>query len=247
MKNLTTIIKSGSLKQRTKLLSEYVARETFNREPLLTKHEFNILRDSFDEPEERRVWNKHLTFSENMTIAILNLQIKGLDIRENLGDFSFYVSIFNSTQDQEDSVNIVLNSLPMEERIKTAKKVAFKMIAEVDLEEGFIKVNNERTLKKLKTLSNVIKEKKDSFYTEIQTLREYLKNSGFENKTYIEIIEDLEDMLSGVNYLKFDKNPNFGHSSPLWREVTKDLILMDYSFKFSKESAEEFKENYLAI
>jgi len=110
-KDIGKLLTTGSAKQRMLLISEDVARSKFNKERLLTDHEFRTLSDSFKKPNEIKLWNKFKRADDIITNALINLQGLTFEVKMHYSDLRGYILVWNSIETTELLVNSVLHEI----------------------------------------------------------------------------------------------------------------------------------------
>jgi len=126
-KDISTILKSGTAKQRILLIAEQIASSKFydTGDKLLTDREFNQLSDSFKSDKEIRLWNRYKNIDAIVTNAIMNLQGLKYEVLMHYTNLRGYVFLWNNLEHSELLVNSVLHEIKdPEERKRIAEKGA---------------------------------------------------------------------------------------------------------------------------
>lgn len=219
-KDISTILTTGSLKQRALLIAEDIARNKFAKDRLLTDHEFNQLSDSFKKPNEIKLYNRYRRADRIVTNALLNLQGSMFETKMNYSNLRGYILTWHAIENAELLVNSVLHEIkdPKErKRIATSGAKGLDLLfskTETD-EEGYIdiKIDFEKETwidkkgkvskdKKRKTneyslwyvMNNVKKEAIKTatrFISWRQAILDYMEEEDFNIKTYKELIDTL--------------------------------------------------------
>jgi len=133
-KDISTILKNGTPKQRILLIAEQIARGKFSTngedmDKLLTDREFNQLSDSFKSDKEIRLWNKYKNLDAKVTNAIMNLQGLKYEVLMHYTNLRGYVFLWNNLEHSELLVNSVLHEI---KDPKERKRIAEKGIKGID-------------------------------------------------------------------------------------------------------------------
>jgi hypothetical protein len=142
-KDISTILNSGSPKQKALIIAEHVAREKYGFEGILTDNEFNRISDSFKKPNELKIWNKVKRNEATVSNAILNLQGLKFEVLMHYSNLRGYILVWNTVEHTELLSNLILSEInDPEERKRIAKKSSKKthpIFTEANIdEEGFI-------------------------------------------------------------------------------------------------------------
>ena len=130
-KDIATILKEGTPKQRLLILAEHIARGSFefnhpdfndSKEPLLTDREFTTLSDSFKTGPEIRLYNKWREYDRTVRNSVMNLQGLRFEVKMHYSNLRGYVLVWNSIENAEQLVNSVLHEVKdTEERMRIAR------------------------------------------------------------------------------------------------------------------------------
>ena len=130
-KDVSTILKEGTPKQRLMILAEDIARRSFefkhpdlseNKEPLLTEKEFTALSDSFKTSQEIRLYNKWRQYDRVVRNSLVNLQGLRFEVKMHYSNLRGYILVWNSIENAEQLANSVLHEIKdTKERIRIAK------------------------------------------------------------------------------------------------------------------------------
>ena len=133
-KDITTILKEGTPRQRLLILAEQIARNSFdfkhpdlneNKEPLLTDKEFTALSDSFKTSQDIRLYNKWREHDRTVRNSLVNLQGLRFEVLMHFSNLRGYILVWNSIENAEQLVNSVLHEVKdTKERIRIAKEGA---------------------------------------------------------------------------------------------------------------------------
>jgi hypothetical protein len=130
-KDIATILKEGTPKQRLLIVAEHIARGSFdfnhpdlseNKEPLLTDKEFTALSDSFKTSQEIRLYNKWRQYDRVVRNSLVNLQGLRFEVKMHYSNLRGYILVWNAIENAEQLVNSVLHEVKdTKERIRIAK------------------------------------------------------------------------------------------------------------------------------
>jgi len=133
-KDIATILKEGTPRQRLLILAEDIARGSFdfnhpdlkeNKEPLLTDKEFTALSDSFKTDQEIRLYNKWRQYDRTVRNTLTNLQGLRFEVKMHFSNLRGYILVWNSIENAEQLVNSVLHEIKdTKERVRIAKEGA---------------------------------------------------------------------------------------------------------------------------
>ena len=140
-KDISTILKSGTPKQRMLLIAEDIARRKFYGvgDRLLTDREFNQLSESFKSDKEIKLWNRYKNIDAVVTNAIMNLQGLKYEVLMHYTNLRGYVFLWNNLEHSELLVNSVLHEIKNpEERKRIAEKVVKKQDINALFSKNFI-------------------------------------------------------------------------------------------------------------
>lgn len=215
-KDIGKILTTGSAKQRIILLAEDIARGKYFQEKLLTDSDFNQLQNSFNKPNEIKLYNEFLRLDDTVTQAIINLQGLKFEVLMNYSNLRGYILVWNSIENTELLVNSVLHEIKdPKERKRIAEDIARDrggdlLFSKTDPDqEGYIairidfdKYGYEDKVKRKKpegyslwyVMNNVKKEVETSVIKylswESATL-DFMEERGFNVKTYKEQIKQM--------------------------------------------------------
>jgi hypothetical protein len=218
-KDISKILTTGSVKQRILLVAEQRARATYGLELLLTDHEYNQLSDSFKKNNEIKIWNEWNKHAITIVGAITNIQGLKFEALMNYSNLRGYILVWNSIENAELLVNSVLHEI---KDPKERKRIAENGSKGIDLlfsktipdKEGYIdikidfekesyrgkKKNEEPEVTKkyslLYVMNNVKAEAINSavrFLSWKQATLDYMEETGFNVKTYKDILQELTD------------------------------------------------------
>ena len=144
-KDIGKILTTGSPKQRLLLIAEDIARGKYFQDKLLTDHEFNQLSESFEKPNEIKLWNEWRRINETVANAINNLQGVKFEVLMNYSNLRGYILVWNSIENTELLVNSVLHEI---KDPKDRKRIAEDGAKGIDLlfsktepdQEGYIEI-----------------------------------------------------------------------------------------------------------
>lgn len=252
-KDISKILTTGSLKQRILLVAEQRARFTYGKEPILTDHEFNQLSDSFKKPNEIRLWNEWNKHAVKITGALSNLQGLMFEVQVNYSNLRGYILVWNSIENAELLVNSVLHEI---KDPKERKRIAESGAKGVDLlfsktatdQEGYIdieidfekqtykgkKYNEDPDVTKeyslLYIMNNVKAEAITSairFLSWRQAILDYIEETGFNVKTYKEILQGFTDRVYApiIGWEKYSGEINTGLPHPQVEKILKKYAI----------------------
>ncbi|WP_158728261.1 hypothetical protein [Flavobacterium sp. I-STPA6A] len=252
-KDISKILTTGSLKQRILLVAEQRARFTYGKEPILTDHEFNQLSDSFKKPNEIKLWNEWNKHAVKITGALSNLQGLMFEVQVNYSNLRGYILVWNSIENAELLVNSVLHEI---KDPKERKRIAESGAKGVDLlfsktatdQEGYIdieidfekqtykgkKYNEEPDVTKeyslLYIMNNVKAEAITSairFLSWRQAILDYIEETGFNVKTYKEILQGFTDRVCApiIGWEKYSGEINTGLPHPQVEKILKKYAI----------------------
>lgn len=144
-KNIGKILTTGSLKQRALLLAEDTARAKYFQEKLLTASDKKQLINSFNKPNELKIFREFRELDETVTNAIVNLQGLKFEVLMNYSNLRGYILVWNSVENTELLVNSVLHEI---KDPKERKRIAEDGAKGIDLlfsktepdQEGYIEI-----------------------------------------------------------------------------------------------------------
>lgn len=264
-KDVSTIIKKGTAKQRIILLASHIAEQQLNKEGFLTEKEVNSLSDSFKTSSEIRLYNK---FRETDRIVRHGLpylaQLLSIYL-EKIAYLNGYAIMYLNALHQCDTFNYILsetNSKVQKEKTKeiitkeTERPLFYKyeidkrgdISLNVDIKMGLKKIFAAHKKQAIEQLKNG--------KTFIKAIIEFMEDKKFNVEPYIKKIEEIEDTF------KEDRAPVPSMSKKQLREelgeenaeATERLIKVrekegflfpDYSeIEIDKELYKYFREDY---
>ena len=274
-KDISKILTTGSLKQRILLVAEHRARFTYGKEPILTDHEFNQLSDSFKKPNEIKLWNEWNKHAVKITGALSNLQGLKFEVQVNYSNLRGYILVWNSIENAELLVNSVLHEI---KDPKERKRIAESGAKGVDLlfsktatdQEGYIdieidfekqtykgkKYNEEPDVTKeyrlLYIMNNVKAEAITSairFLSWRQAILDYREETGFNVKTYKEILQGFTDRVYTpiIGWAKYSGEINTGRPHPPIEKLLKKYAITPKieELEVNEEEYNRFKIDFL--
>jgi len=266
-KDISKILTTGSAKQKLLLIAEDNARRIYNKEPILTDHEFNKISESFKKPNEIKLWNEWLKHSRSIANALLNIQGSAFEVKMNYSNLRGYILVWNSIEKAELLVNSVLHEIkdPIER-----KRIAEGGAKGVDLlfsktttdKEGYIdikidfekvkynrkKLDEEPVVTKEYSLLNVMNNVKEEAVTSVikflsrrQAILDYMDETGFNIKTYKEILQGFTNNVYTpvIGWAKYEGEIRTGLPHP---QIEK--LLKKYAITPNVEDLEIDKEAY---
>lgn len=144
-KDISKILNSGSPMKKALIIAEHVAREKYGFEGILTDKEFNNISDSFNKPNEIKIWNKVKRAEATVSNAILNLQGIKFEVLVHYSNLRGYILVWNSIENTEELVNTILSEVKDPKERKRIAEIGSKRIHllfsqnSVD-EEGFLEI-----------------------------------------------------------------------------------------------------------
>jgi hypothetical protein len=274
-KDISKILTTGSLKQRILLVAEQRARFTYGKELILTDHELNQLSDSFKKPNEIKLWNEWNKHAVKITGALSNLQGLMFEVQVNYSNLRGYILVWNSIENAELLVNSVLHEI---KDPKERKRIADSGAKGVDLlfsktatdQEGYIDINidfEKQTYKGKKyneepdvtkeysllyIMNNVKAEAITSairFLSWRQAILDYIEETGFNVKTYKEILQGFTDRVYApiIGWAKYSGELNTGLPHPLIEKLLKKyaITIKIEDLKVDEEICNRFKIDFL--
>lgn len=142
-KDISTLLNSGSPKQKALLIAEHYARIKYGFDEILTDSEVNRISDSFKKPNEIKIWNKVKRDDATVNNAILNLQGLKFEVLMHYSNLRGYILMWNTIENAELLSNCILSEIAdPKERKRIAEKSSglahpLFTLPSVD-EEGFI-------------------------------------------------------------------------------------------------------------
>jgi len=234
-KDISKILKQGTAKQRALLLAEDIARDKHNKDRILTDHEFNEVTDSFNKPNEIKVYEKFKRADRVVTNALLNLQGLKFEALMNCANLRGYIILWNSIENTEQIVNTILHEIKdKKERKRIAEKGAKggKLLLskntvdeeayleiEIDFERetfrdenGKIDLKSKQTSKEVSLWFLMNNVKRDviasatKFISWSKALEDFMEDEGFEIKTYKEILNSMRgDLYKPIIWSKYSQ------------------------------------------
>lgn len=212
-KDIGKILTTGSPRQRALLIAENIAKGKYGKNNILTLSEHEQLTNSFNKPNEIKVYNEFKRIDSSITNAINSLQGVTFEVLMNYSNLRGYILVWNSIENAELLVNSVLHEIKdPEERKKLAKKGTKEVDllfskTEIDI-EGYVDIKvdfdketyeNNRLIKTkefslLNVMDNVKMEAEQSvikFISWESATLDYMENKGFNVKTYKDAIGGL--------------------------------------------------------
>lgn len=274
-KDISKILTTGSLKQRLLLVAEQRARDTYGKERILTDHELNELSDSFKKSNEIKLWNEWNRHAVIIVGAISNLQGLSFEVQVNYSNLRGYILVWNTIENAELLANSILHEI---KDTKERKRVAESGAKGVDLifskavtdNEGYIdiqieferrsykgkKYNEEPDVTKeyglLYVMNNVKAEATNSiirFLSWRQATLDYIEETGFNVKTYTEIIEGLTNRVYApiIGWAKYSGEIETGLSHPQVEKLIKKYAITPKieDLKVDERLYNAFKKDYL--
>lgn len=144
-KDISKILISGSPIKKALIIAEHVARKKYGFEEILTDSEYNKLSDSFNKPNEIKIWNKVKRAEATVSNAILNLQGIKFEVLMHYSNLRGYILVWNSIENTELLVNTILSEVkdPKERKriAETGSKSNHLLFSQNNVdEEGFLEI-----------------------------------------------------------------------------------------------------------
>lgn len=274
-KNISKILTTGSVKQRLLLVAEQRARATYGKELILTENEYNQLSDSFKKSNEIKLWNVWSNNGTKIVGAIANLQGLLFEAKMNYSNLRGYILVWNSIENAELLVNSVLHEIkdPLErKRIAEAGTKGVDMLFSKTYpdKEGYIdikvdfeketykgkKQNKEPDVTKkyslLYVMNNVKEEATASaikFLSWRQAILDYMDETGFNVKTYKEILEGFTEQIYNpiIGWAKYSGEINTGLAHPQVEKLLKKYAITPKigELEVDEEEYNRFKIDFL--
>lgn len=217
-KDISKILTTGSAKQRALLLAEDIARGKYNTDKILTDHEFNEITESFNKPNEIKIYEKFRRSDRIVTNALLNIQGLKFEALMNYSNLRGYIILWNSIENTEQIVNTILHEIKdKKERKRIAEKgvTGGKLLLSKNTidEEAYLEIEIDFKATKDHSLwflmNNVKKEAIASatkFISWSQALEDFMEEEGFNVKTYKEILNSMrEDLYKPLIWDKYSQ------------------------------------------
>jgi hypothetical protein len=216
-KDISKILSSGSAKQKLLILSEDIARGRFehhhpdlkDRKPLLTDKERTTLIDSFKTSSEIKLYNKFLRYDRIVAHSVTSLQGLSLQTKVHLSDLRGYIFTWNTIENSELLVNLVLHEIKDPKERRRIAKEASKQIRILFNDtrpdnEGYIQLRVDEKYsvagKKLLSFMDLMNNVKQNaiqvatiFISWRTALIDFMEETGFNVKTYKDMIRVLTD------------------------------------------------------
>jgi hypothetical protein len=213
--DIEELIATGSARKKVLFLMEHLGAVKYLGERRLTGEQFQALLESITE-KEVKIYNKYRLIEEKVTRVTEFLSRDVLSLMGYTIMLRGYLNLIESYLSTEKIVNLILNQVPSNERRRDVLKRALKHWPEDDPDNtfyylanaipdknGFLKIDLDSSLRRKgipagRHLSNVI------YNTRIQTreiaiknisygqaILDYMKEEGFNVKTYKNRVKDL--------------------------------------------------------
>ena len=201
-KDISTIIKSGTARERVKLLAEQIARDKFvdAGDPILTEKEFFHLEQSFKSDKEIKLYNKFRKADSTITRGITNLDGLKFEILNHYTNLRGYIFLWDNLQSSELLVNSILHGIEnREERIKIAENRAVKRSLfnkNVVDKEGYIEIQvdgDKQLLDLIKIVSKDATKSVSKWLGWYKALKEYIDKEGVKIKAYSKVLKSIEE------------------------------------------------------
>ena len=198
-KDLSKILKNGSVRQRLKLLDEYRAGISYGKPSSLTTKELDELNDSFQSPEENRLYNRHLRAYRNYREMILGADGIYGAFKEAIAYIHGFTMLWDTYDRNEEALNSVIAEA-QDTKLKAfiakefTKQSQF-LYADVDVDkEGFIRFYTDNRLAKEKGK----KTKEDH---SIEAILRIWKERAEDNARQVHTVaKALLDLMEEINY-----------------------------------------------
>ncbi len=147
-KDLSKLLKTGTLKQRLKLLDDCRANISFGKDAPLTDKEFNQLVDSFDSSEEIRLYNLHLRAYRAFREFLASAEVMHGLYKEAIAYITGFALLWDTYERSEEIINSVIAQVSD----KKTKDLILKQFAnrshflytDIDVDkEGFLRFHTD--------------------------------------------------------------------------------------------------------
>jgi len=261
-KDVSTIMKKGTAKQRIMLLASHIAEQQLNKEGFLTEKEVNSLSDSFKTSSETRLYNK---FRETDRIVRHGLpylsQLLSIYL-ERIAYLNGYSIMYFNALRQCDTLNYIVSETKSKAQKEKTKEIITKETEQPLLykykinKRGDISLNLDVKIG-LKELFAAHKkqaiEQLRNGKTFIKAILEFMEDKEFNVEPYIKKIEEIEDIFkedrAPVPYMSKkqlrDKLGEEGAKSLIKEGETESFLFPDYSeTEIDEELYKYFREDY---
>ena len=207
-KDISTILKKGSAKQRAVLLANSIANSFTSGEAILTDREHHELIESFKTDSEIRVYSKFRRADEVVRNALMYLSQLWISYREQVAHITGYALLWDAYQRSEDMINELFANVENKKQraklLEIASKYDYYFLAKVEPdEENFIHVNTGKPRKAEETEGYSLEDIIHNFSrgagatlgqvkAVIKALKEYMSETGFNVKAYKDMIKEVE-------------------------------------------------------
>ena len=215
-KDLSKILKTGSVKQRLKLMDECRADTSLGIDPPLTDKEIDELSDSFQSAEEIRLYNRHLRTYRAFREFISGAEVSYGYYKEAIAYITGFTLLWDTYERSEELINSVIAQV----KDKKTKSLIRKQFADrhhflyADIEadkEGFLRFftdNNSERKKARKSQEDYsiegilrlwkVKAEQSARHTKTfaKVLLDYMEETGYKPKAFY---DRLTDILEGVS------------------------------------------------
>lgn len=230
--DLSKILKTGSLKQRLKLLDDCRADVSIGKEPPFTDKEIDELSDSFKSPEEIRLYNRHLRAYRAFRDFLATTDLLHSQYKEAIAYITGFVLLWDTYERSEE----LLNSVIAQVKDKKTKELILKQFANrkhflyADIEadkEGFLRFYTDNTSARKKA-----KKTEDDYSIEgiLRLWKEKAEERARHTKTFAKVLLDYMEETGYKPKAFYDR------VSTILAEVDKDEALLP---KFSRQQATE--------
>ncbi len=258
-KDLSKILKTGSLKQRIKLLDEVRAEMSFRRE-VLSDREHQELIDSFVKPEEVRLYNRHLRTFRAFRDFLASLESIHNSYKEAIAYITGFVLLWDTYERSEE----LLNSVIAQVKDKKTKDLILKqfsdrhhfLYADIDIDkEGFLRFHTDnRNHKKrgkprggdysIEGILQLWKEKAEerARYTKTfaKVLLDYMEEADYKPKAfYHQALATLGDVETDKALL-----PKFSKQEAIEKGYSNLDLLAKYFVYPDRDNTEILEEDY---
>jgi hypothetical protein len=141
-KDLSKVLKKGSIKQRLKLLDEYRSSSIYGREALTVKEATELI-DSFQTPEEIRLYDLHLRAHNYYRHLIAHIEIAYMSYREAIAIIAGFSLVWHTYEMNEEIINSIIREVDNKQMTKlVSEKFSRSQFFYADVaedEEGFLR------------------------------------------------------------------------------------------------------------
>ena len=259
IKDISKILKEGSIKQKLRLLIEHYANLSTGETGLLTEKEAKALVDTFRTPQELRAYNRVVEVERLFRPALYTVNQYRISYREAIANITGYSQLWQTYKENEDLLNTLLIEVEDKKlRAKLTKTITtgrgFYLWSNIEKdEEGYIRFNTGEPRKRatiknkkfiieedshsLEDMLGLWKERAELYIcqtkTLIKALTEWMDENDYKPTPYVNMIKEiLEDVEEDKSYLpKFSKARMRG----IMHERTEEVLSKHFFYPNAEE------------